>query len=131
MPSFYGSKCSPNGNPLSWVEKADHLGNTLSVKLNIGPISIETSCDLLQKRAIFFDKVHQLTQKYGYCDPRLVCELVRVYGTSFYGSVLWKLNSFECERLYRSWNIAIKMIFNLPFACHKQFVESLVDILHL
>ena len=120
-----------NGNPLPWVEKANHLGNSLSVELNNNPVSVDTTSDLLQKRAIFFDRVHQLIQQYGYCDPRLVCELVRIYGTSFYGSVLWQLNSSEHEKLNRSWNITIKMIFKLPFACHTRFVESLTEIPHL
>ena len=80
---------------------------------------------------IFYDKVHQMKQKFGYCDPRLVCELVRIYGTSFYGSTLWNLNSKEHEQLNRSWNTAIKIIFDLPFGCHTRFVESLTDLPHL
>ena len=120
-----------NGNPLPWVEKADHLGNSLSVNVNTNPVSMDTSSDLLQKTAIFFDSVHQLVQKYGYCDPRLVCELVRIFGTSFYGSALWQLDSIEHEQLNRSWNTCIKMVYKLPFNCHTGFIESFSEIPHL
>ena len=101
------------------------------MKINSNPLGSDTISDLLQKRAIFYSKVHQLKQKYGYCDPRLVCELVRIYGTSFYGSSLWNLSSNEHEQLNRSWNTAIKIIFDLPFGCHTRFIESLTDIPHL
>ena len=113
------------------MKKASHLGNALSVRINLSPVATDTNADLLQKRAIFYDKVHQMIQKFGYCDPRLVCELVRIYGTSFYGSTLWNLTSKEHEQLNRSWNTAIKIIFDLPFGCHTRFVESLTDLPHL
>ena len=120
-----------NNDPLPWVPKADHLGNTLSVNLNTSPVSVDASCDLLQKRAIFFDRVHQHIQRYGYCDPRLVCELIKIFGTSFYGSVLWQLDCKEHEQLNRSWNTTIKMVFKLPYSCHTRFLESLTEIPHL
>ena len=120
-----------NENPLPWVEKAEHLGNSLSVNLNTSPVSVDTSGDLLQKRAIFFDRVHQHIQRYGYCDPRLVCELVKIFATSFYGSVLWQLDCKEHEQLNRSWNTTLKMIFKLPYSCHTRFLESLTEIPHL
>ena len=118
-----------NGEKLPWVEKAKHLGNNLTVKLSRN--SMDTAPDLLQKRAIFFHKVHELKQAYGFHDPRLVCELIRIFGTSFYGSPLWSLNSEDHLKLNRSWNTTVKMIFDLPFETHKRFVESLTPVPHL
>ena len=77
-----------NGNLLPWVEKAKHLGNQLTTKICFSPVSMDTSADILVKRAIFFTKVHELKQQYGYYDPTIQCELLRIYGTSFYGSPL-------------------------------------------
>ena len=51
------------GTALPWVYKANYLGNSLSVKLNTSPISVDTTSDILQKNAIFFDRVLQLIQK--------------------------------------------------------------------
>ena len=40
-----------NGNLLPWVDKAKHLGNHLSTKINLSLRSPETKTDLLCKRA--------------------------------------------------------------------------------
>ena len=75
--------------------------------------------------------MHSLQQEYGYASPRIVCELLRIYATSFYGSMLWQLNSQEHEKLVRSWNIAVKMIWKLPYQAHTTFVEPLTNCPHL
>ena len=124
-------KLSLNGELLPWVEKAKHLGNSLTVKLAKNAIWMDTSGDLLQKRAIFFHKVHELKQAYGFYSPNVVCELIRTFGTSLYGSPLWNLKSEEHLKLNRSWNTTVKMVFNLPFETHKRFVESLTQVPHL
>ena len=83
------------------------------------------------KRAIFFSKVHELKQQYGFYNPRILCELVRIYCTSFYGSPLWALNSDEHLKLLRSWNTATRTIWNLPYNTNNRFLESLNDTPHL
>ena len=120
-----------NGNPLPWVKSAKHLGNLLSSKLYLNPVIGDTSADLLQKKAIFFSRVHELIQCYGYCDPRMVVELIRIFGTSFYGSPLWNMDCEEYMKLTRSWNVTLKMVWDLPYATHKRFLESLTEVPHL
>ena len=67
-----------NGDKLPWVTTAKHLGNHLSSKLNLSFYSPETKTDLLCKRAILYDKVHQVMQQFGYLDPQLVVKLLTV-----------------------------------------------------
>ena len=86
-----------NGDPLPWVENAKHLGNDLSSKITVNPVACDTSSDLLQKRAIFFGKVHELNQCFGYCDPRLISETIKGFATSFYGSTLWSVATEFCR----------------------------------
>ena len=81
-----------NGDLLPWVTTAKHLGNHLSSKLNFSSFSPETKTDLLVKRAILFDKIHQVIQQFGYYDPRLVINLLSIYSKALYGSSLWQLN---------------------------------------
>ena len=57
--------------------------------------------------------------------------LQSVYGTSLYGSSLWKLNSEDFNKLCRSWNIAMKIIWNLPHNTHTRLLESLSPVSHL
>ena len=49
-----------NGDSLPWVDTAKHLGNHLSRKINLACQAPETKTDLLKKRAILFDMVHQV-----------------------------------------------------------------------
>lgn len=120
-----------NGDKLPWVDKASHLGNTLTTNLTSSPLGMDSSADLLQKRAIFFQKVHELKQAYGCYNPRLICEIIRIFGCSFYGSPLWSLGSEEHQKLNRSWNTVMKIVWDLPYATHNRFLESMSDIPHL
>jgi hypothetical protein len=120
-----------NGDNLPWVNTAKHLGNHLSSKLNLSPISPETKTDLLCKRAILYDKVHQVQQQFGYYDPHLVLKLLSIYSTALYGSPLWQLGSEEHLKLNRSWNTAVKMIWDLPHSTHTRFLENLCPVPHL
>ena len=120
-----------NGDLLPWVASAKHLGNYLSNKMNLSSYSPEMKTDLLQKRAILFDKIHQVMQQFGYCNPRMVIKLLSIYSTALYGSTLWQLDSDEHQKLNRSWNIAVKMIWDLPPPTHKYLLESLSPVPHL
>ena len=93
--------------------------------------SPETKTDLLCKRAILFDKVHQIQQQFGYYDPKLVINLLSIYSTTLYGSTLWQLGFDEHQKLNRAWNTAVKMIWDLPHPTHTRFLESLSPVPHL
>ena len=120
-----------NGVKLPWVDTAKHLGNLLSSRINFSCRIPETKTDLLQKRAILFDKVHQIQQQFCYLNPRLVVKLLSIYSTALYGSCLWQLASDEHLKLNRSWNVAVKMIWDLPHSTHTRFVEPLSPVPHL
>ena len=120
-----------NNNSLPWVEKAKHLGNQLTTTVFLSPVAMDSSADIQIKKAIFFSKVHELKQQFGCYNPKILCKLVRIYGTSFYGSPLWALYSNEHLKLLRSWNTATKIIWHLPYNSHNRFIESLNTIPHL
>ena len=65
-----------NGDDLPWVKKALHLGNTLTTDISKTLLQMNTSSDLLQKRAIFFKNVHELKQAYGFYEPKIICEIM-------------------------------------------------------
>ena len=56
---------------------------------------------------------------------------MKIYATSFYSSSLWNLCSTQCERIYTSWNIAIRMIFKVPNKTHRYLIESLSQTPHV
>ena len=68
-----------NGNELPWVESAKHLGNLLANKINYRFMSPDTKMDLRQKRAIFFQRCHQIMQQFGQYHPQMATHLLTVY----------------------------------------------------
>ena len=60
-------------------------------------------------------------QQFGYLQPELVVKLLSVYSTALYGSNLWQVNSPEHLQLTKSWNTAMKIVWELPFATHNWF----------
>ena len=48
-----------------------------------------------------------------------------------YGSPLWQLDSEEHQKLNRSWNTAIKMVWNLRYPTHTRLLEDLCPVRHL
>ena len=117
-------KVKLNGDLLPWVDTAKHLGNHLSSRLTLASSSPETKTDILIKRAILFDKVHQVQQQFGYYHPELVIKLFSIYSTALYGSSLWQICSEEYRKLTRSWNTANKLVWGLPPPTHTRFLES-------
>ena len=120
-----------NGDSLPWVASAKHLGNQLSSKLDLSSFSPETKTDILSKRATLYDTVDQVLQQFGYYEPRFIINLISIYSTALYGSTLWKIDSEEYLKLNRSWNTAVKIVWDLPHPTHTRFLESLSPVPHL
>ena len=45
--------------------------------------------------------------------------------------MVWNLNSYEYGKLVRSYNTAVKLIWDLPHQTHKMFVEEFTNCPHL
>ena len=120
-----------NKNCLPWVSTAKHLGHHLSSILSVSPYSPETRTDLLRKRVILFDKIRQVQQQFGQYEPQLVLQLLFIYSTALYVSPHWWSYSEELHKLNRSWNTAVKIIWNLPYAPHTHFLEDICPVQHL
>ena len=80
---------------------------------------------------MLYDKIHQVMQQFGHYELSLVIKLLSVYSTALYGSNLWQVNSDEYSKLTRSWNAAVRIIWNLPYPTHKRFLEYLSPVPHL
>ena len=52
------------------------------------------------------------------------------FNTSFYGSNLWDIFSADSERLYKSWNVAIRQVFDVDRCTHRYLIESISSSLH-
>ena len=112
-----------NSDPLPWVTEVKHLGNILQCDNSM-------KRDTAVKRGKFIGKVNSLLQEFHYTDPAVVIKLLKVYCTSFYGSSLWDIYSADVDRLYKSWNVSVRNIFNVPFTTHRYLIEPLSDCPH-
>lgn len=110
--------------PLPWVDSHIHLGHLVHKDETLFH-------DLSFKRAQFISNYHALIQELGSQYPSVLMKLVRIYYCSFYGSNLWDLYSESTNKLFITWNNAIRDFYNLPFATHRYILEDLVDGLHL
>ena len=86
---------------------------------------------ILKKRAQFIGKLHSFRQEFGNIDPLVYTRLVSVYLTSFYGSNLWDLYDNVTQKLFSSWNIMVRMLFNIPRNTHRYLIEPISGNSHL
>ena len=75
-------------------------------------------------------KVNSFSQEFHYVDPKVYVKILNIYASSFYGSSLWDIFSANCQRIYKSWNVAIRICFNVDRCTHRYFIEELSESLH-
>ena len=107
-----------NGDELPWVDEIKHLGNVLES-------SNSMKRDISVKRGKFIGKLNSLSQEFYFVSPEVFTRILNIYASSFYGSGLWDLFSEDCDRLYRSWNVAIRHAWKVPNTTHRYLVESI------
>ena len=96
-----------DGNNLPWVKDIKHLGHTLQEDNSM-------SIDITSKRGAFVGKVNMLLQEFHFAAPEVLLKLVQTYACNVYGSNTWNLFSTDCQRLFTSFNVAVRMVYNLP-----------------
>ena len=104
--------------PLPWVDSHIHLGHTIHKNES-------SSFDVLRARAEFISNIHALYQELGSINPDVFILLVQIYFTSFYGAVLWDLDSISANKLYTTWNVMIRNAFQLPYGTHRYILRAL------
>ena len=106
------------GLPLPWVESYKHLGHRIHSDESMDH-------DVLIKRGEFISNQHALRQELGDQNPDVFMSLVFVYLCSMYGSSLWNLYGEAADRLYASWNVLIKNVYDLPVDTHRYITKEM------
>ena len=113
-----------DGNELPWVTNVKHLGHILqkdnSMKL-----------DIAKKRGTFIGKTNSLLQEFSNVPHEAFLKIFQSYVTNLYGSNLWDLFGKECEKLYTSYNVAIRNILKVDRCTHRYLIEAMSEIPHL
>lgn len=69
-------------------------------------------------------------QEFSYTDPKIKIRIFNIFATSFYGSGLWDLTSNDVERIFKSWNVAVRLAFGVPPTTHRYLIEYMSGALH-
>ena len=112
-----------NGDPLPWVDKVKHLGNLLEQNNSM-------KLDCVTKRGKMIGKVNSLLQELHFTAPQVKMKLLNIYTTSFYGSNLWNIYSAEVNRIFSTWNVTVRKVFDLPWTTHRYFIEGVSECPH-
>ena len=113
------------GKDLPWVNNAKHLGCRLTNTRGA------LSKDIMEKRAIFINRVNELNQEFFFAHPLTKIRINNIFNSYFYGSPLWNLFGKEADRLEKSWNIAQRILMGLPRNSHRYFIEPLSNTQHI
>lgn len=109
---------------LKWSNTVKHLGHTLTCCLTCDE-------DINQKKGQFIACVNNILTEFSFAHPKVKARLLSIYGTSFYGSSLWDLYGKAANRLYTTWNIAVRRLFNLPYRTHCRFLDDISELIHV
>ena len=92
-----------NSNQLPWVQHVKHLGHTLHSDNRM-------AMDIAQKRGTFVTKMNSLLQEFHFVKSEV---LIKLMNTGIYGSNIWDIFSKDCEKLYTSFNVALRQILRV------------------
>ena len=115
-----------NGKELPWVKSAKHLGCKITTEEG-GHLK----SDLMEKRAVYINKVNELTQEFHYAHPTTKVRINNIFNSYFYGSCLWNLFGKEAIRLEKTWNVSQRIMLGLPRQAHRYFIEPLSSTKHI
>ena len=113
------------GNPLPWVDKIKHLGNTISNVMD------GNQMDCKVKTAKYIDKNNTLCQEFFFAHPQSKVAINNIYNSHFTGCQLWRFGTRQMEKLESTYNRSIKIMLDLPWATHRYFMEPLTGLPHV
>ena len=113
-----------NNEDLPWVETASHLGHELHQMCDM-----EHDCKV--KRDMFIDTSTDIRETFSFAHPDQILSAVNLYAGHFYGGILWNFSGNMFSRLCNSWNVCVKLAWNVPRSTHTYLVDNLLGINHL
>ena len=86
--------------------------------------------DLRTKRAQFINTCVNLNEEFECLEGETQIKLLRIYNSHFTGSCQWDFKSQSFEMIANSWNVNLRIIFDLPLQTHSWIVERLSNDKH-
>ena len=99
--------------------------------INISNVIDGCQLDMKVKNAKYIDKNNSLCQEFYFAHPKVKTKLNAIYNSHYTGSQLWKFGSKGLDKLESTYNRSIKIMFDLPWATHRYFLEPLTETPHM
>ena len=117
------SKVDLNGDALPWKDHVNHLGTTLSSNCT-------TYKDTMEKRAKFIQTCYNICQEFSFASEDVKLRMIRLHNTAFYGSNNWDFSSEGVLKFGKTWNVNLRIVFDLPYDTHCWIVEEVSEGKH-
>ena len=117
------SSITLNVDPLPLIDKVNHLGYTLSS-------DCRSAKDVLEKRAAFISTTYNLNQEFNFANHETRLKMCRLYNTAFYGSNCWDFSSDQVNMFSKTWNVNLRILYDIPRETHCWIVEELSEGRH-
>ncbi len=83
------------------------------------------------RKGQFIGCVNSIITQFGFAHPVCKLKLLVTHGYSFYGSSLWDLYDGDSKKLYITWNIAVRRLYDLPRTAHTRFLTHIAGVPHV
>ena len=107
------------GRDLPWVSTATHLGHELHE-------SGTMDHDAVVKRATFIKQSVEIRETFGFASPVEILTALKVYCSSFYGSMLWDLSGDKAGHVFNAWTTAVKLAWRVPRGTRSYLVQQVL-----
>ena len=107
------------GKELPWVPSGTHLGQEIHES---GTMDLDTRV----KRANFIEQSTEIRETFSFASPVEVLQAVKVYASSWFGSMLWELGGDTVKQVFSAWNTCLKLAWNVPRQTHTYFADHLL-----
>ena len=87
--------------------------------------------DIRIKRAQFIDKNNEILQEFYFSHPATKIKINGIYNTHLSGSCLWDLFCREAIMMENTWNVAVRLMLDIPRESHKYLIEPLSKTTHI
>ena len=81
----------------------------------------------MQKRAAFIQTCYNLNKEFSFATEEVRLRMLRLYNTALYGSNSWLFRSEEVLKFGRTWNVNLRILFDIPQETHCWIVEELSE----
>ena len=112
-----------NGDPLPWKRTVNHVGTKLHCDGTMEQ-------DAKEKRAAYIQCCMNLNQEFECLPSQSKLKLSRIYNSHYSGSHCWNYSGVMFQQLVNSYNVNLRVMFELPDSTHCWLIEALSGYKH-